>query len=257
MPPTDPFDSIAHYYDTLMDHVNYPRWARITYALGDLFEHRPAHLDVACGTGVLVQHMRQRGWKSFGIDLSAAMVRTGRKRAPMPLAVGDMRALPAAGGVHFITCLFDSLNFLLTEEDVVHTLQSFHAALDTPGLVYFDIVTERMVTSHFANQSWEEDNGSFTTVWRSEYVPGTGIADSLLRFNTGPEHRIRERIYPVAFVTEALTAAGFNVLGVFDADTWRKPRRRSTRIDFVAAKGNPQVFGRGFKSVRQSVSKLL
>jgi SAM-dependent methyltransferase len=257
MPNTDPFAGIARYYDILMDHVDYPRWARITHALGQLLDPQPTHLDVACGTGALVRRMRQRGWKSFGLDLSQAMVHTGRKHAPLPLAVADMRALPIAGRVNFITCLFDSLNFLLDEDDIARTLQGFFDALDTPGLVYADIVTERMVTTHFANQSWTEDNGTFSTVWRSEYEEASGIADSLIRFNTGPEQRIRERVYDTQSVARAFENAGFKLLGMFDADTWRAPRRKSTRIDFVAVKGNPHVFARGFKSVHQNVRKLL
>jgi hypothetical protein len=185
------------------------------------------------------------------------MLRAGRRKAPLPLAAADMRALPFRDKARVLTCLFDSLNFLLDEASVRRAFESFHAAMTAPGLAYFDIVTERMVSQHFADQCWDEDNGQFRTHWRSTFERGTGIADSLIRINTGPEVLVRERIFTAGFVREAAEAAGFSVIGVFDADSWRAPGRRTTRIDFVAVKGDPAPFQRAFKPVHHEIRRAL
>ena len=253
----DPLGPLARYYDVMMDHVDYGQWAQISRHVASLLGYMPVHLDVACGTGKLLGLTREFGWRSCGVDLSQAMLHEGRKKHDHPLAAADMCALPFDGTIDFITCLFDSLNFLLVEEDIDRAFQAFYKALDVPGLLYFDIVTERMVSQHFANRTWSEDNGQFSTAWRSTYAEASGIADSHIRINTGPESCIRERIYPTERFEQAAVRAGFHVLGMHDADTWGAVRRRTTRIDFVLLKGDPAAYKRPFKRLRSDIKRLL
>jgi len=235
----DDFARLARYYDPIMEHVDYDRWLDATITLAELLPRPFLHLDAACGTGVLAARLRRRGWQSFGMDLSAAMLNSARRNdSAFPVAVADLRALPFCGSLDYITCLFDSMNFLLTEEDVASVLRQFHAALRPEGLLYFDIVTERMVTEHFDDQEWLEDNGTFSTRWASNYDRASGITETHIGVNTAEKTILRERIYPLELFIERLRAAGFSVLDASDAETWRAPRRRSTRIDIVAWKGN-------------------
>jgi demethylmenaquinone methyltransferase/2-methoxy-6-polyprenyl-1,4-benzoquinol methylase len=53
-------------------------------------------LDVACGTGDLCRDLRTAGYRPFGLDLSAGMLRNARTGAP--LAQGDALAMPGADG---------------------------------------------------------------------------------------------------------------------------------------------------------------
>ena len=170
----DPFADIAPYYDTIMEHVNYGRWFRVTEALSTLLPPGFTHVDAACGTGVLIKRLRADGWRSFGVDLSFAMIRAGRKgpRA-LPAATADLRALPLHGGADYVTCLFDSLNFLLEYEDVERAFGQIYGALAPQGLFYFDVVTERMVKDYFEGQEWIEQNGRFSTTWRSAWPIAT------------------------------------------------------------------------------------
>ncbi len=51
--------------------------------------------DIGCGSGVFTNILRERGYVSFGIDLSQGMVRSGKKRYPnVPFIAGDAEALP-------------------------------------------------------------------------------------------------------------------------------------------------------------------
>lgn len=256
--PPDPLGPLARYYDVIMDHVDYDQWAQIARHVASLLGYMPVHLDVACGTGTLLGLTKGFGWRSYGIDLSQSMLHEGRKKHGLPMAAADMCALPFTDrSFDFITCLFDSLNFLMVEADIDRAFHAFYQALDEPGLLYFDIVTGRMVSQHFANRAWSEDNGQFTTNWRSTYLEDAGIADSHIRINTGPELCIRERIYPTARFEEAATRAGFHILGMCDADSWGAVRRRTTRIDFVAVKGDPALYKRPFKRLRSEIKRLL
>ncbi len=38
------------------------------------------HLDLACGTGLVLNAFRQRGWRSTGVDASLAMLQVAQRR---------------------------------------------------------------------------------------------------------------------------------------------------------------------------------
>jgi len=254
MTSRDSFGELARYYDRIMDHVDYDRWFFVATALTELLPDSFRHLDAACGTGTLVKMLRQAGWNSIGADLSLAMVRHGRRNRPdLPLAAADLRALPWCGSLDYITCLFDSLNFLLEEADLRSAFREFSRGLTEDGLLYFDVVTERMVTDHFDGESWTEDNGEFRTTWSSAYDRNTGIADTCIRVNTGAEAVFRERVYPLKLITKAVSDAGMTLLATLDANTWRAPTRRTTRVDFVAVKKWNRAVGRRFRRVCEAM----
>lgn len=260
MSTIDPFGELARYYDGIMADINYDRWILVAARLGLLLEKpRFRHLDVGCGTGKLVKRLKRDGWSSFGVDLSWGMVRTGRAGGVLaPLAQGDMVALPFANSsIDLVTCLFDSLNFLLDPRAVEQAIQEFQRVLTPDGIVYFDLVTERMVTEHFADQKWTEDNGRFTTTWHGSYDRGQQIADTSICVNTGAAALIRERIYPIADVTRWVENAGLNALGMFDGETWRSVSRRTIRADFVATRSQVKRYAREFKKVVAEVRGAL
>ena len=251
----DAFAELAPYYDNIMEHVNYDRWFTVATSLTVLLPGPFRHVDLACGTGVLLKRLRRAGWNSVGLDLSFAMVKAGRKDTPsLPVGMADLRALPLNGCVDYATCLFDSVNFLTSFDDVVRAFREVHRALTPHGLFYFDIVTERMVTEHFEGQEWTEDNGRFSTTWRSSYSRKTSIADTHVRVNTGDAvGTVSERIYTQDEIKGALAAAGFGVLGLFDAHSWKAPTRRTVRIDVIAAKDVSRDLQRRFDRMRSDV----
>jgi SAM-dependent methyltransferase len=238
-----------------MYHVDYDRWYLVTRALAELLPGPFVHVDAACGTGVLIKMLRKDGWPSVGFDLSLPMIRQGRKGrgSPPAAAVADLRALPLSGSVDYVTCLFDSVNFLLDEADLRRALNELAGALSDGGILYFDVVTERMVLEHFADQCWEEKNDTFTSTWECDYDRKTATAETRIRVNNGPEMTIYERIYEQEVVADAVKGAGLRLLGAFDAQSWRSPRKRTVRIDFVAVKGECHGFEKVFRRVQKEI----
>ena len=252
----DSFGELAPYYDRIMDHVNYDRWYMIATALAGMLPPGFIHLDAACGTGTLIKRLRGNGWNSVGADISYAMIRAGRRSgAGFPGVVGDLRALPVSCGMDYVTCLFDSVNFLLSIDDVSRAFANIHNALSPQGVFYFDIVTERMVTEHFEGKDWTEDNGRFSSTWRSRYSRKTSIAETYVRVNSGPAGTVRERIYTQKEIQRALGHAGLSLLGAFDAHTWKPPHKRTVRIDLVAARDPSRALRKRFDSIYAEVRK--
>ena len=255
----DPFSEIAPYYDRIMDFVNYDRWYMVATALADLLPSGFRHLDAACGTGTLLKRLRRGGWDSVGMDLSLGMLHAGRRGidAPAPVAVADLRALPVQENVDYVTCLFDSLNFLLDLEDVVRAFREVSGALAPHGLFYFDVVTERMVTEHFEGQEWTENSGRFSTTWRSSYSRKTSVTETLVRITNGAGGVFRERVYEQEAIEGALAGAGLTLLGSFDAQSWKTPGKKTVRIDFVAVKGTTRSLQKQFVKVRDQLRERL
>lgn len=255
----DAFADLARYYDPIMDHVDYARWFAITGALADLVPSKTfTHLDVACGTGVLIKELAQQGWTTMGIDLSAAMLRAGRKGSPVPVtAQADMGALPFRGCFDFATCLFDSLNFLLDPQHLARAFRQIAEALNHEGLLYFDIITERMVTEYFEDQKWEEKNGRFTTTWEGAYDRASSVATTAIRVKSGPTAVVRERVYGLDEIETAVRGAGLSLLATVDAQTWKKPTRKTVRIDCVAVKEDSKEIRKAFRRTQQHIRDLL
>lgn len=243
----DPFKDLARHYDTIMEHVDYDRWFEVTSGLGALLPQPFRHLDAGCGTGVLLERLNAPGWNGFGMDLSAAMLQQGRKCGrTAPVVRADLRALPFQGAFNLISCLFDSINFLLEEEEMKKAFRELAGALDDGGLLYFDIVTERMILEHFDGQTWTEESGDIETTWSSAYDRNSGVNDARIKVNAGRASSILERIYAREAIESALDRAGLEILGIFDAFTWRSPTKRTTRIDWVAAKKPSRTLHRRF-----------
>ena len=246
----DTFEELARFYESIMEHVDYPRWYRNALLLSDLLPSGFRHLDAACGTGKFLRECRKVGWDSMGVDLSAAMLREGRMALGQArFARADLRALPFAGAFDFVTCLFDSVNFVLNDAGVAAALSGVYGALRPGGLLYFDVVTERMVLSHFDGQQWTEDNGRFRTTWESRYDRKTKFIDTRVRVNTGAEAAIRERVHDLVFLRDTLAGVGFKVLAVADAATWRLPKRKTIRVDIVAWKPTAGTMEARFRKV--------
>lgn len=250
----DAFGEIARYYDKIMDFVNYDRWFMIATSLSDLLPSGFVHVDAACGTGTLLRKVRRIGWKSVGMDLSGGMIRAGRSGgAVSPAAVADLRAAPFWGSVDYVTCLFDSLNFILEEEGLSQAFGSLAGALRAGGLFYFDIVTERMITEHFDGQEWTEDNGQFSTTWRSRYSRKSGVAETEVRVTKGAGGVFRERVYAREQIEALVAAAGLTLLDTVDAHTWKAPSRKSIRLDFVAAKRPSRAMVKAYAGVKRGI----
>lgn len=254
MTPQDAFEELARYYDAIMAHVDYARWARLTEYLGRLAPAPVHHLDAACGTGVLIERLRHTGWKCLGFDLSYAMLQQARKQGRREAAVhANLCAMPFRNSFGLITCLFDSINFLLDEQSVRRAIEELASAMTPGGLLYLDMVTERMVTEHFDGQTWTETTGAFETTWSNTFDRRSGIHDSMLRVSNGADGLIRERIYSTEAIEDALHSAGLVLLGHFDAHGWRPVRPRTTRIDFIAAKMPPRRMIQQFQRLVEKV----
>lgn len=180
-------------------------------------------VDLACGTGTLAIIMAERGIRTFGIDLSEEMLKRAKAKAkgrelPLTLRCQDMRNFRLPMPVDLATCFFNSLNHLLTLEDLLHTFRSVHRALKDGGYFIFDVNNYRCFEALWTKTSiaHQED---FTLIMENRFDKGSHRATALLtifrrkgRAFRRDQDRIEERWFLDGEIRRTLRRAGFRVV---------------------------------------------
>jgi SAM-dependent methyltransferase len=168
------YESLAPFYDDFTRDYVYDSWLAALLAVAR--EHGLAGrrvLDVACGTGKSFVPLVERGFDVWACDLSPGMVERARRRTPAGadrVFVADMRALPEVEPVDLVTCLDDSLNYLLDDSDLNAALDGMARALRPGGLAVFDVNSLATYRTSFAEE-FAVDRGPTFFCWRGEGSP--------------------------------------------------------------------------------------
>ncbi len=167
------YDAFAEFYDDFTaDH----RYEALTRDLERLAREHGAEgrrlLDIACGTGRSFEPFLQRGFAVTATDISHGMLSRARQRAgsSVRLVHADARDLPELGKFDLVTCLDDSLNYLLDAEDLTRALRGARRALAAGAIFVFDVSTLFTYRTIFAQTSCVERNARFFA-WRGETDP--------------------------------------------------------------------------------------
>ncbi len=103
-------------------------------------------LDIACGEGSFAVEMAKREWDVTGVDQSQEMLRLAEHNARQAgvktrFLHQDMRYLDFHNEFDLATCWFDSLNYLVTNDDLQSTFNNVARALKPNGWFLFDMNT--------------------------------------------------------------------------------------------------------------------
>ena len=100
-------------------------------------------LDLCCGTGQLLAALGERSFHLIGIDGSAEMVGHASRNAPdAELLVDDARSFETDRPVDAVVSTFDSLNHLMTADDLAAVFRQVAAVLRPGGRFVFDLNTD-------------------------------------------------------------------------------------------------------------------
>lgn len=130
------FHESARFYDAQYAFKDYESEVRTLSGLvmAEMPEAR-TWLDVACGTGKHLSHLRER-YEVQGIDLNPVLLEAARERLPgVPLHLGDMRDFELGSTFDIVSCLFSAIGSLESVEDLRSAASSFARHLNSGGLM--------------------------------------------------------------------------------------------------------------------------
>jgi SAM-dependent methyltransferase len=105
-------------------------------------------LDVGCGAGRHLRALRASGFRVFGVDLSAVLIRDARD-AGLNVARADMRRLPFRDrAFDLVTCFFTSFGYFDTVEEDVAALAEFRRLARPSGFLFLDLPNAAYLTGH-------------------------------------------------------------------------------------------------------------
>ena len=99
-------------------------------------------LDLCCGAGSLLKFVCEEGFSAVGMDASKYQLNYAKQNAPYAkLFEGDIRKLSLPQMFDVITCMFDSLNYLILKQDLEKVFCRVKSHLKQNGLIAFDMNT--------------------------------------------------------------------------------------------------------------------
>ena len=182
-------------------------------------------LDLCCGTGQLAERLTGEGYAVTGVDGSGSMIEIARDNAPdAEFFVQDAREpLPARGFVAAFST-FDSLNHVLTLEDLTQVFGNVRGALAAGGYFAFDLnMAEAYEARWKGTYAYVQDD--HVCVVRSSKDVARRIGNmelTIFELQDDEWERVdltlSQRWYAEDDVLDGLEAAGFMDVRAFSAD---------------------------------------
>ncbi len=167
------YQGFAAVYDELMDNVPYDAWAESYVEILRRYGIEDGLIcDLACGTGNMTLRLAERGFDMIGVDASFAMLDLARKKDPegkILFLEQDMCEFELYGTVRAVTLACDSLNYLLSEEQVLTLFQLVNNYLDPGGVLIFDFNTTEKYRDLIGEQVITENREDCSFIWDNYY----------------------------------------------------------------------------------------
>ena len=214
----------AEYYDDYMAHVNYNLWTELVLReFKNLSGNNPTNiLEIACGTATIGCNLVKKGFKVSASDNSAEMLQIGSQKKNCPqLYLADMLD-PIETKHDLILCLFDSINYLTSIENVNTMLKNVRKALTANGIFVFDISTYTNSKDNFTDFINLEKSDEFVIVHEADFDSRNMLQRSNLTLMKKDmfgyklyEENHLQKIYSLEEIQNALTSSGLKVTGLF------------------------------------------
>lgn len=177
------YTSLAPLYDTLMEEVDYESWADFIDEI--IQTHHPdvaSILEMACGTGSLALSLAElECYQITATDKSVEMINIARRKPqdftePVTFQTLDFLDINIKNTFDCVFTVFDSVNYLMSEQEIAQFLNQSHGILNKDGLLIYDFSTPKnsLESVDYLNEN-EGDNGRFRYFRTSSYDPNEKI----------------------------------------------------------------------------------
>lgn len=176
-------------YDVIYSTKPYRKEVKfISKALRELGVRKNSNLlDLACGTGTHAVHFGKEGFNVNGVDISGPLLKVAREKArkvkiPIRFFRQDMTDLSIVRDESYdvVTCLFDSLGYLCTEERILKCLKQVKQKLRPGGLFVCEVWNSSGLTKEFEPLRigrWSTKDGEIIRIARTRLHPRQHLAE--------------------------------------------------------------------------------
>ncbi len=137
---TDFYSRLAKYYDQMYSFIDYRGHSSKLHTIIQQYKKSSGNtlLDVGCGTGTHIMHLMDK-YQATGLDLSKEMLEIAQEKCRGVEFIQDnMVTMNLARSFDVITCLFGSIGYLTTHEDLAKTINAFSKHLVPGGVVIIE-----------------------------------------------------------------------------------------------------------------------
>ncbi len=242
------YTAFAAYYDRCMEEIPYEEWSRLLIGLLQKDGIRDGLiLELGCGTGTMTELLAEAGYDMIGVDasgdmLSAAMEKQARSGSSILYLQQDMREFELYGTVRAVVSICDTMNYLLTEEDLLQVFRLVNNYLDPGGLFLFDLKTMHHFRDVVGEQSFVQNEEDACVIWENYYYEDEQVNEYAVtmfaKTESGSYERIQElhyqRPYSIEQIRRLLIQAGLEPLAVYGESGDCPPDEDSCRIYVLA-----------------------
>lgn len=168
-------------YDKFMKYSDYGAWENQMEEL--IKEGKPngnTLLDIGCGTGELLLRMA-KNYKCDGMDLSEDMLKIAFKKLKhreVGLFLGNMIDFDTGKTYDIMVSLFDTVNHILTLDELDCHFKSVYKSLNPNGIYIFDVVDRKFMNEMFPNDLFVDNRKDLTCIWEHEIDGGIDYIDA-------------------------------------------------------------------------------
>ncbi len=244
------YANFASVYDRLMQDVPYDRWVA---NLEEMFRRfgicGRRVLDLGCGTGNVAVPLALKGYQVTALDLSPEMLALAEYKArtagvKINFTCQDMRDFDVSGEYDLVISMCDSLNYLLSTEELRQVFAKAAGVLTDGGWLIFDLNSAAKLARVFGDNTYTLLDEDVAYIWENDYDPHERVCHMDLTFFVRRPNglyerfaeRHAERAYTVEEVRQALTGAGFRPPVILAEDSLAAPLPETERLYFVARK---------------------
>jgi SAM-dependent methyltransferase len=200
-------------------------------------------LDLACGNGRHGRELAQRGFKTYGLDLSWPLLRGTRlpdQGTGMRRVRGDMRHLPfKKSSFTLVLSLFTSFGYFASAEEDQRVICEISRLLEKGGTYVLDFLNASLVRSQIVPSEEASINGKRVTILRWLDEP-RGLVEKRILIHESEvafrEYRESVRLYSEGDLREMLARAGIRARASFGDYDGSEYRADSPRLIIVGYK---------------------
>jgi SAM-dependent methyltransferase len=156
------YKEFSEVYDLLYSSIDYKKACKKLSKLIKKYKRSPGNklLDVACGTGTHIFYL-QHNFICTGLDINADMLEIARKKVEnASFLQADMITMNLNEKFDVITCLFSSIGYSKTYENLKKTINNFSNHLNSGGLVIIEPWLEKSIyqEGHISLTTYDGDD---------------------------------------------------------------------------------------------------